>query len=121
MPAVRSSVLAWDVTEPDGAIAFSEAWREVLPGWIMANVREQLILPRLQRQIEAWAAEDKTKAAPLHTWLHPWLPLVALALSAVSFVAVTVSAPAVTLAFVAVMAVGAALFARKQRAILPAG
>ena len=41
--------------------------------------------------------------------------------SAVSFVAVTVSAPAVTLAFVAVMAVGAALFARKQRAILPAG
>jgi ethanolamine permease len=56
---------------------------------------------------------------PFRAPLHPWLPLVAMALSAVSFVAVTVSAPAVTLAFVAVMAVGAAMFARKQRAVVP--
>lgn len=47
---------------------------------------------------------------PFRAPLHPWLPGVAIVLSAVSFVAVSVGAPAVVAVYVGVMLVGAALF-----------
>jgi ethanolamine permease len=47
---------------------------------------------------------------PFRAPLHPWLPLVAIALSAVAFVAVGVASPAIVAVFLAVLAAGAVAF-----------
>ncbi|MDB4929665.1 MAG: ethanolamine transporter [Myxococcaceae bacterium] len=55
---------------------------------------------------------------PFRAPLHPWLPLVAIALSTVAFVAVGVGSPAIVAVFLAVLAAGAVAFrgARKTPA-----
>ncbi len=41
------------------------------PG-VTKNICEQLIMPRLERAVEAWS--PTADVVPLHMWLHPWLP-----------------------------------------------
>lgn len=38
----------------------------------MQHVLEQLVLVRLQAEVELW--NPLTDTTPIHTWLHPWLP-----------------------------------------------
>ena len=45
----------------------------LLPHWIMGNILEQLVLPKLQHEVEEW--NPLTDTMPIHAWLHPWLPL----------------------------------------------
>ena len=64
---------SWNVREPDPMIELLEAWKAVLPDWIIQNVLEQLVLPQLQANVEEW--NPLTDTVPIHAWLHPWLPL----------------------------------------------
>lgn len=48
-------------------------WNPVLPQWIMDNIRDQLVLPRLQAEVDSW--NPLTDTVPVHAWIHPWLPL----------------------------------------------
>lgn len=50
-----------------------ETWLPVLPSWIMENILDQLVLPRLLQEVENW--NPLTDTMPIHSWLHPWLPL----------------------------------------------
>ena len=50
-----------------------EVWLPLLPEWIMLNILEQIVLPRLQNEVETW--DPTTDTVPIHTWIHPWLPL----------------------------------------------
>lgn len=81
-----------------------EIWAPLLPSWILDHVLEQLILPRLQKearhtcsevsplrsldcfkcffkfcspclicQVDNW--NPLTDTVPIHSWIHPWLPL----------------------------------------------
>ena len=47
-------------------------WEDVLPQWMVDNILEQLILPRLVAQTEEW--DPTVDVVPIHQWIHPWLP-----------------------------------------------
>ncbi|EDO49456.1 predicted protein [Nematostella vectensis] len=73
MPYLRTAVSIWNCRDSDPMIDLLEHWLPVLPPWIFDNIRDQLILPRLQGEVEVW--NPLTDPVPIHTWIHPWLPL----------------------------------------------
>ncbi|RKO86294.1 GC-rich sequence DNA-binding factor-like protein-domain-containing protein [Blyttiomyces helicus] len=91
LPKVRQAINnVWSPRNPDPLIALLEAWHStthtlsrdstastpptsLLPPWLFANIVEQLILPKLVREVDAW--RPRTDPVMVHTWLHPWLPV----------------------------------------------
>ncbi|XP_078713572.1 tuftelin-interacting protein 11 isoform X1 [Lampetra fluviatilis] len=73
MPCVRSAVVRWQPRACEPMVDMVEHWMEFLPPWILNNVLEQLIFPKLQREVENW--NPLTDTVPIHAWIHPWLPL----------------------------------------------
>ena len=73
MPVVRAAVAAWNPRSHDKLISFLELWQDMLPAWMWSNILDQLVLPKLQNEVELW--NPVTDSVPLHSWLHPWLPL----------------------------------------------
>ena len=73
MPRLRSLVLGWSPRMCDPMVALLEAWSPLLPGWVLENILDQLILPRIQAEQESW--DPTTDIMPVHKWIHPWLPL----------------------------------------------
>ena len=59
--------------EPEPVIAFLETWQLLLPQWLMNNLMEQIVIPRLGRQVDEW--DPLTDPVPVHSWIHPWLHL----------------------------------------------
>ena len=59
--------------QPRVAIAMVLEWQPVLPDWITDNIREQLVLPRMQAAVDGW--DPLTDQIPLHSWLQPWVPI----------------------------------------------
>lgn len=45
----------------------------LLPEWILEHILDQQVLPRLTHAVEEW--NPLTDTVPIHTWTHPWLPL----------------------------------------------
>ncbi|KAJ7389838.1 hypothetical protein OS493_028807 [Desmophyllum pertusum] len=54
-------------------LSLINVWTPVFPQWITDNIKQQLILPRLQAEVDAW--NPLTDTVPVHAWIHPWLPL----------------------------------------------
>ncbi|XP_071087454.1 tuftelin-interacting protein 11-like [Haliotis cracherodii] len=75
LPPVRSGILRWNVRSYDPLVCVLETWQPALPRWIMENILDQLVLPRLLQEVEAW--NPLTDTIPVHAWIHPWLPLMA--------------------------------------------
>nr|XP_039257715.1 tuftelin-interacting protein 11-like [Styela clava]XP_039257716.1 tuftelin-interacting protein 11-like [Styela clava]XP_039257717.1 tuftelin-interacting protein 11-like [Styela clava] len=73
MPRVRTATYQWNVRDCDSMVELVEQWMPLLPSWILENLLMQLILPRLQQEVESW--NPLTDPVPLHSWIHPWLPL----------------------------------------------
>nr|XP_054774972.1 tuftelin-interacting protein 11-like [Lytechinus pictus]XP_054774973.1 tuftelin-interacting protein 11-like [Lytechinus pictus] len=73
MPVVRRGITGWNVHDCDPLIEFLENWLPLVPRWILDNILDQLIFPKLQRAVESW--NPLTDVVPIHSWLHPWLPL----------------------------------------------
>jgi tuftelin-interacting protein 11 len=63
----------WNPREPDQLIDLIERWVPYLPEWIIDNILDQLIYPILYREVDQW--NPLTDSIPIHSWLHPWLPL----------------------------------------------
>ena len=63
----------WSVRECDALLEVLESWMPILPDWILCNILEQLVFPKLQTEVETW--NPLTDTMPIHAWLHPWLPL----------------------------------------------
>jgi tuftelin-interacting protein 11 len=76
LPQVRSALLNdWDVYKPSAAVSLIEAWKDLLPQFIYANVVDQLIVQKLSAAVNSWKPRGKKKShnpAP-HVWLFPWL------------------------------------------------
>ena len=64
---------SWTVRRPDMVLELLEAWQPLLPDWILMNILEQVVLPRLTAEVDAW--NPLTDTVPIHAWIHPWLPL----------------------------------------------
>jgi hypothetical protein len=47
-----------------------------VPPWVLDNIRDQLVLPRVQHEVEEW--NPMTDTVPIHAWIHPWLPLLGM-------------------------------------------
>ncbi|XP_066910452.1 tuftelin-interacting protein 11-like [Clytia hemisphaerica] len=75
MPHIRTAVNLWLPKTSDALIPVMEAWTQLLPDWINSNILDQLILPKLQAAVDAW--NPLTDPTPVHSWLHPWLPIMA--------------------------------------------
>lgn len=76
MPPIRNTILNnWNVHYPDALVAMLEMWRPLVPEWILANVLTTLVYPKLQVEVENW--NPLTDLVAIHTWVHPWLPLMA--------------------------------------------
>ncbi|XP_012559008.1 tuftelin-interacting protein 11 isoform X1 [Hydra vulgaris] len=73
MPHIRTAIGIWQAKNPDPLISVLEAWVQLIPDWVVANILDQLILPKLQAAVEFW--NPLTDPVPIHSWIHPWLPL----------------------------------------------
>ncbi len=73
MPKLRSTLSHWSSRQCAPVVDLLEAWMPLLPTWIMNNILDQLVLPRLQSEVETW--DPTTDPYPIHAWVHPWLPL----------------------------------------------
>lgn len=74
MPAVR--VVLSSASLKDHGLECAELlteWSPLIPQWILTNILDQIVLPRLVSEVEAW--NPLTDRIPIHTWVHPWLPL----------------------------------------------
>ena len=63
----------WQVRDYEPMIEVMEGWLPLLPVWIKNNVLDQMVMPRLQTEVENW--NPLTDTVPIHAWLHPWLPI----------------------------------------------
>lgn len=74
MPKIRYAFTAeWDAADPAPAIALVEAWKDILPLFLLENILEQLVIPKLQRAVREWT--PRRSRVGLHVLLLPWLPL----------------------------------------------
>lgn len=73
--AVRSAIMGpWEPRDCSPLLAVLEAWNvPLVPMWIQAHLLQHVILPRITRAVQNWNPLQDT--VPIHTWLHPWLPL----------------------------------------------
>ncbi|KAL3242180.1 hypothetical protein MRX96_047801 [Rhipicephalus microplus] len=78
MPPVRQAILDWSPRECDPLIELLETWMPLLPRWMLENILDQFVLMKLQTEVEAW--NPLTDTMPIHSWLHPWLPLMGVRL-----------------------------------------
>lgn len=54
-------------------ISLVEAWKPLLSHWILDNIYDQLIMPKLIKEVNNW--NPLTDTMPIHLWIHPWIPL----------------------------------------------
>ncbi|OJD12558.1 hypothetical protein AJ78_06867 [Emergomyces pasteurianus Ep9510] len=81
LPRVRSTILNdWDVHDPSPATALIDAWKDVLPEFILSNVLDQLIAPKLSAAIKEWKPRSSKKRNGIASqpsqfpwWLFDWL------------------------------------------------
>lgn len=74
MPKIRSSINNdWKSTNPLPAVALLEAWKPLLPRFILDNITDQLVLPKVQSAVSEW--EPKRSKVGLHHIVFPWLPV----------------------------------------------
>ncbi|RZF44102.1 hypothetical protein LSTR_LSTR004474 [Laodelphax striatellus] len=74
MPCVRIAVSTWNCRDYGKMLELLEIWRGLIPGWTMDSIINELIVPKLQREVDEW--NPVTDTIPIHTWIHPWLPLI---------------------------------------------
>ena len=65
----------WDVHNAAPMVELIQAWQPLLDEHLVANILDQLIFPKLRRELDAWS--PKTATVPIHHWVHPWLPVAA--------------------------------------------
>ncbi|CAH1160144.1 unnamed protein product [Phaedon cochleariae] len=80
MPVVRTCVSSWNPRDCDTLITLVETWKAIIPPWILENVLDQIIIPKILDEVNAW--NPLTDTVPIHLWIHPWIPLLEARLQA---------------------------------------
>ena len=63
----------WDCVKPGPMVQLLEAWQPLVCDELLENILDQLVMPKLQREVDSWS--PRTAIVPIHHWLHPWLPV----------------------------------------------
>ena len=74
LPPVRNAcVSSWQARDPEPLLTLLESWSGLLPPAAMSHVLQLIVVPRLSAAVDEW--EPRKDSVMIHTWLHPWLPL----------------------------------------------
>lgn len=73
MPSIRSAVASWNPRTHQPMVALLDAWAPLFPSYILDNILEQLILPRVNTCVDDW--DPLTDTIPIHIWILPWAQL----------------------------------------------
>ncbi|XP_059486517.1 septin-interacting protein 1 [Neocloeon triangulifer] len=71
-PSIRTAASNWNCRQSTSMIALIETWKGIVPSWILNSVVEQLVMPRIEQEVQNW--NPLTDIVPVHQWLHPWIP-----------------------------------------------
>ncbi|KAJ8922726.1 hypothetical protein NQ315_007761 [Exocentrus adspersus] len=73
MPVMRTCISSWNPRDCDPLITVLEKWKPLLPQWIIDNIFDQLVMPKILAEVNTW--NPLTDTIPIHIWVHPWIPL----------------------------------------------
>lgn len=62
----------WKCRDYNCMLKLIEHSTELIPIDIINNVLENMILSKIQSEVEKW--DPLTDLVPIHLWIHPWLP-----------------------------------------------
>lgn len=75
MPSVRRLIFQCDLRKQASNCAdLLSLWSKLVPSWMINNLLEQIIVPKLTSEVESW--NPLTDTVPIHIWIHPWLPFI---------------------------------------------
>lgn len=69
MPFVRNIVTQWQPRNCDPMVDFLDSWVHIIPVWILDNILDQLIFPKLQKEVgpEPWGRPSAGTGAPVQS------------------------------------------------------
>ncbi|XP_055379295.1 septin-interacting protein 1 [Condylostylus longicornis] len=70
VPQLRICAADWNPKMHQRMAALLDTWAPLFPTWILDNVLEQLILPKLVTGVQEW--DPLTDTIPIHSWILPW-------------------------------------------------
>lgn len=73
LPSVASAVRQWNVRDSDQLLAVFEAWENLMPRFVRAQLLEQDIVRKLEEAIAKWEPTRKHHHSLPHVWIFPWL------------------------------------------------
>ncbi|KAK4554636.1 hypothetical protein LTR86_008138 [Recurvomyces mirabilis] len=87
LPKLRTAITNWDVLDHEPLTNLVQAWRPLLPAFVLSHLLDQMIVPKLLAGLQAWdprkrrhhhtshSPKQTVKSADPHTYIFPWLPL----------------------------------------------
>jgi len=73
LPRVRSALMNdWDVYDPTSATTLVASWRAIVPPFVLANVLDQLVVPKLSRALKEWKPRSSRRHPSQHDGKFPW-------------------------------------------------
>lgn len=71
LPQIRRAALRWDPRSNSPLMmTLMQYWLPLLPGWIVDNIFDQIIIPRIATAVDNWDPINDDQ--PLDQWLAPW-------------------------------------------------
>ncbi|KAJ5666029.1 uncharacterized protein N7477_008477 [Penicillium maclennaniae] len=73
LPRVRSALMHdWDVYDPTAATTLVNSWRAIVPPFVLANLLDQLVVPKLSAALKEWKARSSRRHPSQHDGKFPW-------------------------------------------------
>lgn len=73
LPRVRSALMNdWDVYEPNPATTLITAWKALVPPFVLANVLDQLVVPKLSGALKEWKPRSSRRHPSQQDGKFPW-------------------------------------------------
>ncbi|VVC32145.1 Hypothetical protein CINCED_3A008171 [Cinara cedri] len=72
IPQVQKACGRWECRNYNSMLKLVEQSAKLIPNEIINTVLENMILPKIQLEVEQW--DPLTDLVPIHLWIHPWLP-----------------------------------------------